>query len=271
MERVHTTMYGIRARLHRLPAAIVRAGRVPLALGAALLVGSTVSVLATTNTPPQITSLTLSPAVANEGQTVTLTGAFADPDPADLHSVLIYWPDDHPGLAEHVRLTLGARSFQVTHTFPDDVPPTNFKVDVLDHQSPFGSNDNVAGGGRDERTVSLQVKNVPPTFAPGVTLTGPDKTGHTTIDGTVIDPGTDRVAVGVDWGDGSTPPPPVPLTIPQLPGNLFPCTIDRSRQFHCEHAYNVKPLFPPRPLAIKLIAKDDDGGSGLFTITGHTP
>src|SRR6185295_14871704 len=123
--------------------------------------------------------------------------------------------------------------------FPDDVPPTNFDVNVQDHQGPFGSNDNVPGGGVDHRTMSIQVKNVPPTFAPGVTVTGPSKSGFVTIDGTVIDPSTDRVTVAADWGDNTTAPP----FIPPLPAHQFPCTIDKGRHFHCEHTYNIPQFF----------------------------
>jgi hypothetical protein len=268
MERVGTAIRSTITRLHRVPAAVARAGRVPLALGAALLIGSTVTVWATTNTPPQLTSLTIDHSVINEGQTVTISGAFTDPDPADLHSVLIYWGDVQPGQAEHIRLALGARSFQVPHTYADDLPLTSLKVVVVDHQLPFGTNDNTTGIGRDTGHVSIQVKNVPPTFAPGVTVTGPNgKTGFTTIDGTVIDPGTDRVAVGVNWGDGSIPPP----SLPPLPGNAFPCTVDKGRHFHCEHTYNVQPFFPPHTYDVKVIARDDDGGAGLFATTLHTP
>lgn len=270
MERVHTTMQSIGARLRRVPSAIARAGRVPLALGLALLVGSTVTVWATTNTPPQITSLTIDHAVINEGQTVTISGTFTDPDAADLHSVMITWPPipTSGSTAQHYQLALGQRSFQFSHTFTDDVPPTTIKVIVQDHQLPFGTNDNTTGVARDTGSVPIQVKNVPPTFAPGVTVTGPSaKTGFVTIDGTVIDPGTDRVAVGVNWGDGSIPPP----SIPPSPPNTFPCTVDKGRHFHCEHTYNVQPILLPHTYDVKVIARDDDGGTGVFPVTMHTP
>src|SRR5215213_2233302 len=56
------------------------AGRRSLALGTALVLGSTLTVLATANTPPTITNASLSQSVINEGGSVTLTGAFTDPD-----------------------------------------------------------------------------------------------------------------------------------------------------------------------------------------------
>jgi hypothetical protein len=97
----------------------VRAGRRSLALGTVLVLGSALTVLATTNTPPTITSLNLSSPSVDEGGNITISGAFTDPDATDTHSALIFWPDS---TKQKVEIPAGQMTFTATHklTVRDD-------------------------------------------------------------------------------------------------------------------------------------------------------
>jgi hypothetical protein len=224
-----------------------------------LLAASTATVLATANTPPHITSLTVSQSVIDEGQTVTLSGAFTDPDAGDLHTVRIGWGDDAiTGFKQQVQLPAGQFSFQVTHTYTDDLAPTSIKVSVLDRQLPPGTNDNSGGHGTDFGFVPIQVKNVAPRFvANSVTVAkGPNRS--VAVDGAFVDPGTvDTEQVTANWSD------------PFAPGTT-PCTLGKGeRQFHCEHTYRT--ALVPRTYRITLVARDDDGGTGTFQTSVQIP
>jgi len=239
-----------------------RIGRRAAILGALLVVCSAATIGAATNTPPQITGASVSPAVTQEGGTVTLTGTFTDPDVGDAHVIRIYWADGSP--AQKVQLPAGQFSFQVPHTFIDNIPGTSVVVAVADHQLPVGSNDNTEGQGQDARHVPVQVKNVAPRFAPGVTVTKvPKIPGKVVIDGDLIDPSKDRVTVSANFGDGIPPHP-----FPPKPVGTSPCTVD-GRRFHCAHQYAVQ--FPPKTFSIALLARDDDGGTGTFTTSVQIP
>jgi PKD repeat protein len=64
------------------------------------------------NTPP--TGLVLSAAGVVEGDQATLHGDFLDPDPADVHTVLVQWGDGSTGGLD---LSAGAVSFAATHAY----------------------------------------------------------------------------------------------------------------------------------------------------------
>src|SRR5688572_7877664 len=86
-----TTLGRAIAHARYLVASSWRLGRRSATLGALLLTASTVTVWATANTAPQFTSLTVTPSILNEGQTVVLRGTFTDPDTTDAHGMLVYW------------------------------------------------------------------------------------------------------------------------------------------------------------------------------------
>lgn len=239
-----------------------RIGRRSAMVGALLVICSAATIGAATNTPPQITSASVSPAVTQEGGTVTLTGTFTDPDVGDAHVIRIYWADG--SAAQKIQLQAGQFSFQTTHTFIDNIAHGSIVVAVADHQLPVGSNDNTEGQGQDARHVPVQVKNVAPRFAPGVAVTKVPKTpGKVVIDGDLIDPSKDRVTVTANFGDGNPSHP-----FPPKPVGTSPCAVD-GRRFHCEHQYAVQ--FPPKTFSIALIARDDDGGSATFTSSVQIP
>jgi hypothetical protein len=246
-----------RARGLRLP----RSGRRSLALGTLLLTASTVTVLATANTPPEFTSLTVTPSVLNEGQTVTLSGTFTDSDTSDAHTVYIFW-NDAPIEASRtkVQLPAGQTSFQATHTYMDNA--TSIRVKVADRQLPLGSNDNTEGYGRDRTGVPIQVKNVAPSLA-NITVTKQPtrdlRTVLAVVEGDIIDPGTrDTHQVSALFGDERPIPTPT----------RTPCTVT-GRRFRCEHTYARGSS--DRTFTISLRVGDDDGGLGNATTSVLIP
>jgi hypothetical protein len=226
-----------------------------------LLAASSATVLATANTPPQITSLHASPPVTEEGQTVTLTGAFADPDTTDYHSVRIRWNDGSP--TQQVPLQPGVTSFEVSHVYGDNIETTQhvINVSVLDRQAPHGTNDNTGGGGTsgDFEDVQIRVANVTPRFLDS-SITVTKKAGPlVVVEGDFVDPGTlDTHKVIATWGDPSSP-------------GATDCTLQGkgSRHFTCEHTYRAS--IQPKTYSIGLTVKDDDGGLDQHKTTVRFP
>jgi hypothetical protein len=234
--------------------------RWPLVLGTFLLATSTAAVVATQNTPVDITNATLSRTVINEGDTVTLSATFADPDATDGHAVFINWGKD--GYLRKWRLPIGQRAFQINHTFRDDknsYGQLNDEVSftIVDHQLPWDSNDNTTGKTYDYARLPIQVKNVPPTF-PAAIASSTERISATlmklTLDGMLADPGADTHEVRASMVVG-------PKTSPRA-GTL--CTV-ADRRFHCELTFKAPAQAYDQP--ILLWAKDDDGGEGTRTIT----
>lgn len=232
------------------------ASRRALALGTVLVLGSTLTVLATANTPPTITNISLSHSVINEGGSVTLTGAFTDPDAADGHTALIFWND---GTKQKVQIPVGQATFLATHTFADDSSDPSITVEVRDKQLPTGSNDNSEGLGKDAESLPLQIKNVAPTFAQNVAVAKvPATLGKVVISGDLVDPGADSLAVFANWN----------TAVPTV-GNGQPCTVSQ-HHFKCEHTYPV-PASGSKTYSIKLTVRDDDGSWTAITRSVQLP
>jgi len=257
----------IRRAFHRSPqlsSSVTRTGRRSTALGALLLAASTATVLATTNTPPEITSATVTPSVFKEGDTVTLAVTFTDPDVADLHSVRIRWHDGSP--TEQIQLPAGQTSFEWKHTYQDDQSDSYgwemVRFTVYDRQGvPGSSNDNTSGSGQDLASVPTTVSNVAPSFVDrGITVT--KKGGsQVVVEGDVVDPGiADQLQMTATWGDPSAPGETA-CTLTEGRGN--------ARHFVCEHAY--RPNLQPKSYRVGLTVKDDDGGLDQYQTTVRLP
>jgi hypothetical protein len=243
-----------------------------MVFGALLLVGSTVSVVATTNTAPEMTSLTLSALTINEGDTVTLTGTFTDPDVADGHNVLIYWHDYDSGPTQKQKILLapGQLSFQVQHTYTDG-RQAHVTATVYDRQLPADSNDNVGGPfGWDSMNVGsyLTVNNVAPSFVDRSVKVAKARgtAGTVVVEGQYTDPGADTVTVVATWGDGA----------PGAPKAITPCSVNlASHTFRCTHAYSLPSLPVVKSYAITLKASDGigygDGGEDTFNTSVQFP
>jgi hypothetical protein len=243
---------------------LVQIWRRPLGLGALLLtIGSTATVVATTNTAPQFTSLTATPGILNEGQTITLNGAFTDPDAADAHGLLVYWIGGSANFKEKVELPPGQLSFHLTHRYVDDLAPTQIKVVLFDRQQPIHSNDNISGlGGSDtEHLPVVQVKNVAPSFVAS-SMVQTATAGGVVVEGDVTDPGSDRLKVG-----GTIRPNPI------NPNTDIPMACEMSgqseRHFRCQHTQ--QPNAGAKTYQIRLLAVDDDGGSRTLDLSVRFP
>jgi hypothetical protein len=260
MRDFRTRVTSARTWARGIPSTARKRGQRSALLGAVLLAASTATVLATANTPPHITSLTVTPSVANEGQTVTLRGTFTDPDTGDLHSIRIGWGDDTvTGVKQQVQLPAGQLSFQVTHTYTDDLAPTTIKVSVLDRQTPPGTNDNTTGGSLGVfGSVPIQVRNVPPGFVDS-SIVGTATVSGVVVEGDFVDPGRDSIQV---FGTIN----------PQNPFAAAPMTCSHGkgeRHFRCEYTQAPNALAQTYPIGLRVV--DDDGGFDTHTMSVRFP
>jgi PKD repeat protein len=196
---------------------------------------------AATNTPPVITSITLTPNPANEGDTVRVDVAFVDPDVADIEAVSVNWGD---GFSLSATLMGGERSFFMTRTYPDQGPfitPENtlqvtVTIDDLVNPTVRGS-------------ATLTLNNVPPvvtafTVTPAAIL----QNQSVTASGTFFDPSrVDTYTLELDWGDGSAKA-------------LQSFTTKAPKEFSFTHVYLVGGAF-----TVTVTVTDDDAGFGTST------
>ena len=170
----------------------------------------------------------------NEGDTLTLSGAFTNPDPQDTHTVTVVWGD-----GSHTTQPLGAGvfQFQVTHQFTHSpaAPATAFPIAVTVTD---------AAGGTTTGEADVAVANVPPTLPPSGGIATGDAGGPFGQTIPFTDPGTDAWTATADYGDG-TGPHPVPIA-----GHTL--TLD--------HVYTGEGTF-----TIKITLQDGAGGTATLT------
>lgn len=245
----------------RLSAGLWRTGRRSLVLGGLLLLAaSTTSVVATTNSAPVFTSLALSTSVLNEGESVTLTGAFNDPDPNQRHTLTVYWysarTEELQRLKQKIQLPAGQSTFQVSHVYTDNFPAAPIQVNLFDHDLPDGANDNTGGLAGDIELVPITVKNVAPRIEEPITVSSSRVAAtkiRVEIDGAIADAAGDTHQVRAARWYGSKP------------ANVTtPCTAT-NRRFHCELIYSSLDLDTNQ--AVSLYVKDDEGAEGSKNIT----
>jgi hypothetical protein len=236
-------------------------------LGALLLLGSTLSVWATANTPVHIAQVTLNPSSSDEGQTVAVHVAFEDPDLNDVFTAWIHWLDGSPDTK--LLIPAGQRTFQASHIFTDNGPfgsdgtlyPRQISVVIVDRQHADG-NDNAEPYGYDGNLVEFMVKNVAPVInSHAVKVTkAPGKSGAVVVEGTYTEPGTlDDVKIIANWGDWA----------PGQPKPQSACTVTpKGKTFRCEHTY---PVVPAKTYHLMLKAQDKDGGEHSVTHAIHIP
>jgi hypothetical protein len=156
------------------------------------------------NAPPVISSLSFSSNAINEGDPITLTGSFTDPD-VQSHTVTINWGDGTAGTK--VSFSAGTSgNFSATHKYKDNnpysTPRDTFTIEVTVADG-FGATDN--------GTTTITVANLPTQIG---TVTKPSAAvllgtavGTTTIPIKVnfTDPGVlDKHTCAYDWGNGQT-------------------------------------------------------------------
>ena len=196
---------------------------------------------AATNTPPVITSISLTPNPANEGDTVRIDVAFTDPDVADMEAVSVNWGD---GFSSSATFMNGERSFFMTRTYPDQGPlitPENtlqvaVTIDDLVNPTVRGS-------------ATLTLNNVAPvvttfTVTPSAIL----QNQSVTAGGTFFDPSrVDTYTLELNWGDGSAKTVQTFLT-------------KAPKEFLHTHLYLIGGAF-----TVTAKVTDDDAGFGTAT------
>lgn len=200
----------------------------------------------TTTAPPVITALSITSQVDENGL-ATLSGSFTDPDAMDQHTLLIDWAD---GTTETLVLSIGNRSFSVTHQYLDD-NPTGTPSD--DYVVSATVSDNT---GSDTATATVTVNNVAPTVkiepvAQVVTIdTAPQtffKCEEVNLRAVFADLGiADTWTASIDWGDGQT-----------SDGTLDP----ENQTVTASHAYSTSGTY-----VVTVSVTDDDGGIGTATL-----
>ena len=194
------------------------------------------------NVDPAITDVTV-PSEISEGDEVTVEVSFDDPGVLDVHTVNVDWDDGSPDTI--LTLVVGERSFEASHTYPDD-DPTGTVSDLYNITVTLADDDTGSTGVE----IDLTVLNVDPAItdvtAPSVISEGDD----VTVAVSFTDPGlVDVHTVTVDWDDGS------PNTVVTLPVG--------DRTFNASHPYPDDN--PTGTLSdvynIKVTVADDDIGS----------
>jgi PKD repeat protein len=199
--------------------------------GGTVTTTSSVSVHAA-NQAPSVSSLNLT--TGAEGSATGLALTFADPDPADTHTVTVAWGD---GLTDGpVTLAAGVMSYDATHVYAD----TGMYALTLTLSDSFGHS--VTTG------ASVAPTNVAPTLG-SLTLSPASVVDHqaVTVSGAFTDPGTnDTFTLTIEWGDGQTWTGPLGAT---------------ERSFSVAHAYAN-----PGTVTIRVTVADRDNGTATTTI-----
>ena len=147
------------------------------------------------NVPPTITSLATSAASINRGDTLTLTGAVADPGLVDTETLTVNWGD---GSTDVVGVDPATPTFTASHRYlanPSGTATDTFTINATAADKDGGVSPTVA--------TSVTVVTPPPVIL-GLS-SDPIVEGQTaTVDGTILDNGTnDHFTVAIDWnGDG---------------------------------------------------------------------
>jgi len=237
--------------------ALAQRGRRSVVLGAVLLIGSAVTALGTANTDPQFTSLTASASIIDEGQTIVLRGTFTDPDTADAHGAHIHWNGANDNTNEKLLLPPGQLSFEVSHRYVDDLPPTTIKVWLFDRQLPIHTNDNTNGPfGTDVGfTSTIQVRNVAPRFV-DASIVGTATASGVVVEGDFTEPGADTIQLTGAIGSPIYPPNQLQMT----------CAISGKGELHFRCQYAQQPNAQARTYDVHLKLRDDDGGQDTHDI-----
>ena len=268
----------------RLPARLARSGSRSMMLGALLLMtASTASVVATTNTPPVFTSLTLSKPTAYEGETLTLTGAFTDPDASNRHTVLIYWyggeGEELQQRKQKVQIPAGQRTFQVSHTYGDyvvipPIPYPSIKVLIFDHEFPTNPNDNTTGIANDTEFVPFQFLDAKAQFDPS-SISVKKNHGSSSKESTSARAIRADTEVNVTIEGNLTPrealePVQVTATWDGGSSSQTPCSMNTgTRSFRCEHTYTSPS--PVKGFPVTLRVQDDEGNQATHQLSVKVP
>lgn len=194
-------------------------------------------------------------AAIDEGQIATLRGSFVDTDSTKTHTVTVSWGDGTP--KTEMALILGARSFELTHSYEDDgpnpggtSPPSevyNYPVQVTVTD---GSNN----------SIGVQTSAVVNNVAPQLTVIGSQQFQEGwTFDGELgsfTDQGVlDTHTATINWGDGTTTVGTIDSETGVVSGtHTF---LDENRDASDNEV----------PYSVTVTVADDDGGTGTGNIS----
>ncbi|MCI0331619.1 MAG: PKD domain-containing protein [Planctomycetes bacterium] len=208
------------------------------------------------NVAPTITTVNLSDVVLNEGQSLTVSGAFTDPAlgvASETFTVMIDWGNGDTSVAI-VDQTLG--TYTATYLYADDHPLTatlqdTFSITVVVTDDDGGS---VSSSSDPGLARSVTIKNVAPTIT-AVNLSDVmlNEGQSLTISGTFTDPAlgvaTESFTVVIDWGNGDTSIAIVDQTLG---------TYTATYLYADDHPLTAT---PQDTFSITVTVIDDDGGS----------
>jgi predicted acyltransferase (DUF342 family) len=178
--------------------------------------------------------------VIDEGQWITVVGAFDDLGSQDSHVVVVDWKD---GPATTLYLPVGSRGFEARHRYMDDNPTATIQ-DFYDVVVTVTDDDT----GTTSDTQRVTVNNVTPfdvTLSFG--LLAVDENEVITVNGSFVDPGLEDVhVVRINWGDGTAPDQ---VTLPV-----------GGREFFFEHQYldDDPTATPLDSYTLSVLFYDDD-------------
>jgi uncharacterized repeat protein (TIGR01451 family) len=154
------------------------------------------------NSTPALQNRTVSPAIIQRGQAVTLSGTITEPDPGESFELEVDWGDGTPTQVLTVPPnpatdSVNGQAVTLAHTY-EDTDPTGLAQDVY----PVVIRWRNPGGGFNSDTFSVTVQNSAP-------LVGDLRTQHLAGDGEVavsaaLPPLTDPLTAVIDWGDGTS-------------------------------------------------------------------
>ncbi len=202
----------------------------------------------TADQPPVVDGI--GPQATAEGQPLSVSTSFTDPDAGDSHTASVDWGDGTSGPATVTAGVGGTGTVTASHVYADDGSYTA-RLTVTDAQ-----------GSAADTSFPVAVSNVRPTVVAGVSFLAATAGGtpqiETVLAGSFTDPGFDRASAGtserftvlVDWGDHTTDTATPAVT----QGSEGVLTLGH---FAARHVYAQ-----PGVYSATVRVTDDDGGAG---------
>ncbi|MCA9166069.1 MAG: autotransporter-associated beta strand repeat-containing protein [Planctomycetales bacterium] len=191
------------------------------------------------NTPSRLPDRTVTP-VAYEGDLVKVTGTITDPDLKDVFFLNVNWGDGTPTEKHVYPPGSNGKIVELTHRYRDD-NPTGTPEDTYEIQLDWHDK---AGEGN-SATLTTNILNVAPIVAAIAPIQLPPS-GVLQQRVLFTDPGRDRWAATVDYGDGS-------------PAQLL--EVQSGRQLMLHHQFQQ-----PGSYIVTISVADDDGGVGTSSL-----
>jgi RHS repeat-associated protein len=206
----------------------------------------------TENQPPVVDGI--APQTTAEGQSLSVSTSFTDPDTGDSHTATVDWGDGTSGPATVTPGTGGAGTVTASHVYADNGSYTA-RLTVTDAQ-----------GAAADTPFPVTVNNVRPSVVAGVSFQAKTTCGvpqiETVLGGSFTDPGFDRLSAGtserftvrVDWGDHTTETATPSVT----QGSEGVPTLGH---FSAQHAYAQAGVY-----SATVTVTDDDAGVGTTVV-----